>query len=101
SVHLMGYALFLRDALPILVLRIAILVLLWAMAAAWPAEGQPALRHRFGFGIGLGHDAQKDELVSPLRYSGLLVPFHFEYSFRGRSEEHTSELQSREKLLCR
>jgi|GEM_PF-6700264 hypothetical protein len=76
-----------------LVLRIAILVLLWAMAAAWPAEGQPALRHRFGFGIGLGHDAQKDELVSPLRYSGLLVPFHFEYSFRGRNHGHIVEVE--------
>lgn len=72
--------------------RSAFLALLWALLTISSVEGQPVSQHRFGVGIGLGHDAQKDELVSPLLYTGLMVPLHLEYSFRGRNNRHAIEV---------
>src|SRR5258707_6085804 len=36
-----------------------------------------------------------------IRYTSVSVPYHIGNGWGGRSEEHTSELQSRQYLVCR
>src|SRR5690606_41369736 len=53
-----------------------------------------------------GHPQESAPALSPKPRAGLPVDDHPQQSLRqphagGRSEEHTSELQSREKLVCR
>src|SRR5690606_41940340 len=76
----------LHDALPIshrVVENLAPVRLTIGTADAFPVADVPL--DRAGRGIGAGHD----------------VGAHRIGSVRVRSEEHTSELQSREKLVCR
>src|SRR5690554_7037034 len=50
---------------------------------------------------GLGSPAEASELALLLRAGGLAAPMHFAEERTIRSEEHTSELQSRPHLVCR
>src|SRR5690606_41491946 len=53
------------------------------------------------FGLLFGHTAQAAAVVLGAYFGGMTVGYLLAARLAGRSEEHTSELQSRENLVCR
>src|SRR5690606_39794088 len=84
------YSLSLRDALPIL--SLLVIPLVNVVLAAVPAD--------VAGGAG-GQFSTAQQLGGALGVAAVGTVFFSALESRGRSEEHTSELQSRENLVCR
>src|SRR5690606_41634236 len=93
------YILSLRDALPI---SGAAHANLQAVDSIW-SDLATVLTPRVGTGVKIGVQCGGDETAEP-QYFGDQMMWGCEIGLRSwfsRSEEHTSELQSRENLVCR
>src|SRR5690606_41702926 len=73
---------------------------LWTAPNKKPGRSAPALNVVCGGSEGSGDDAQTGPHQADRIHVGLLAGALLR-AFARRSEEHTSELQSREKLVCR
>src|SRR5690606_39574352 len=94
------YTLSLHDALPILLsdmtTKSSVFNELYSIYGAWGDKENMEKYARLGL-----KNAQKSgdpEQIASTQYS---LAYTFEERYRTRSEEHTSELQSRENLVCR
>lgn len=75
-----------------MVLRCCLIMLIAFLVSFTQVRAQPVIpKHRFGAGVGVLNEAHRDELISPLRYSGVLFPVQVEYLYRGvRNRHHLS-----------
>jgi hypothetical protein len=56
------------------------------------ATAQESNNHKIGFHLGIAQEATRDNLVSPLFYSGIRVPIQFYYKFDGQQNKHLANL---------
>ncbi len=54
--------------------------------------GQPDKKHQIGFQLGLGKYSSRDNLVSPLMYSGYRLPVQLYYVFNGSDSRHSVQI---------